>query len=223
METKIIATGSSGNCFLFNQTIIIDAGVPLKTIESKCDLSKVSHILLTHIHGDHFKETTIRNIHAKYKNIIFVCGEWLKEPLRLVFGGDLDRVMVIEMDKDYMLGEFTIKGVFVQHDVPNCGYRLHVGEHRHIHITDASNLHNISALNYDTATIECNYEDNEALKIINAKNEDGEFSHLLKAMQNHLSVYDTIEFCKDNSIVELTPIHIGNKTKHKVIEALKNW
>ena len=43
-----------------------------------------------------------------------------------------------------------------------------------------------------------------------------DFSHLRSAIYNHLSVDKVIEFCDDNNIGELTPVHIGSATKKEV-------
>ena len=224
MKVEIIETGSSGNCFLFNYSIIIDMGLPMSRLKDKIDFSKVTHILLTHIHGDHFHKTTLSNIHQNHKHIIFVCGEWLFEDLRLVFGGKTERIEVIDMNKLYKFGDIKVAGFNAVHNAPNCGYRLINSDgHKHIHVTDISTLYGLTAQGYDTATIECNYEDVEALEFIKKAREDGSFSHLTKAMKNHLSVHEVISFCKDNNIGQLTPIHIGQLTKKEVYEALKAW
>ena len=235
-KAKIIETGSSGNCFLFGQeviiddepiftgTLVIDMGLPFLRVKDKIDFQKVTHILLTHVHGDHFQKTTLSKIFNDYPYIIFVCGEWLREDLRLVFGGNLDRVKVIEMNKLYELGEFKVAGFHATHNAPNCGYRLlDSSGHKHFHVTDISSLYGLTAHGYNTATIECNYEEERALELIDQANKDGEFSHLRKAMRNHLSIRKAIEFCKENWIGELTPVHVGNSTKKEVIQALEAW
>jgi len=246
MKTEIIETGSSGNSFLFGQeviiddepiftgTLVIDMGLPFSRVKDKVDFQKVTHILLTHGHHDHFQKTTLSKVFNDYPHIIFVCGEWLHEKLRLVFGGDIERIEVIEMNQSLQCGEFTIWGFNAIHDVPNCGYRLLDSDgHKHFHVTDIGTLKTededgneffyLDAVNYDTATIECNYEDGKAKELINQANENDDFSHLSKAIRNHLSVYEVIEFCKENSIGELTPVHIGNSTKKEVYQALEAW
>lgn len=221
LSVKVIETGSSGNCFLFNDSLIIDVGVPMSHLKD-VDFKKITHILLTHIHGDHFHKTTLRTINQKYKHIEFVCGEWLYEDLRLVMGGDTEQVKVIEMNKLYEFGGFKIAGFHAIHNVPNCGYRLVKDGHKHFHVTDISTLYGLTATNYDSATIECNYEDNKANELIQRADEDGEFSYLRKAMRNHLSVYEVVEFVKANNIKRLIPVHISGKTKDSVVDVLKN-
>lgn len=240
MKTEVIATGSNGNCFLFEESLMIDVGLPFKTINEKVDLSKVTHILLTHKHGDHFKESTIRAIYSRYKHIIFVCGVWLYEKLRITLGlstesENLNTIKVIEMGtkKPYLFGDFEVWGIHIQkkdkkeksynipsHDAENCGYRLRLNGHKHIHITDTSDLNGIIALNYDTATIECNHCYTTAREIIDNL-EDGEFHHIIWAVNNHLCVEKVIAWCRKNGIKSLRPIHIGDTTRDEVIKKLR--
>jgi len=217
MKIDIIATGSSGNCFLFDDSVIVDMGIPMTQIRDKIDFEKVTHILLTHIHGDHFHKPMIRRICERHKHIKFIFGEWMREPMRLL---RVENFEVIEMNKLYDFGTFKLAGVGAYHDVENCGYRLVFGQHKHFHMTDTSTLQGITALNYDTATIECNYHKETALKIIEEKRERGEFSHLCKALENHLDVIDCIDFCEVNKIGKLIPVHIGESTRKEVFALL---
>lgn len=49
MNYEVLATGSSGNCVIINESIAIDIGVPFKKIESYS--KKLRLVLLTHVHG----------------------------------------------------------------------------------------------------------------------------------------------------------------------------
>lgn len=58
LKLKVLGSGSSGNCYLLstdNETLILDAGLPIKEIKKglRFDLSKVAGILVTHSHLDH--------------------------------------------------------------------------------------------------------------------------------------------------------------------------
>jgi phosphoribosyl 1,2-cyclic phosphodiesterase len=216
---KIINTGSDGNCFTFG-ALMIDLGISYTKVKSS--LEGISHILLTHIHGDHFKTTTIRKVFVNHENITFVCGEWLRENL-LKIGVDEDRILVVEFGKVYDLEDYKISPVLAYHDVENCGYRIMKDTYKHFHITDTFSLEGISASKYDSASIECNHDYRRALELIKEAKENNEFSHLKGAINSHLAVHKSIEFCKENKIKKLIPIHIGNSTKKEVIESLKMW
>ena len=219
MTFKTIETGSSGNCFLLD-TLMIDCGLPYSKTKPYCE--DVEFILLTHIHGDHFKDDAIRKVFVHHEHIKFVCGEWLREKL-LKVGVELDRIIVVEFGKVYELGEYKISPVMAYHDVENCGYRIMKDGWKHLHITDTFTLDGIEAVGYQSASIECNHHYETALELIEKAKEDGEFSHLKGAMNSHLAVHKTILFCKENGIKKLYPVHIGSSTKKQIIEALKGW
>lgn len=199
---------------------MIDLGLSYSKTKSYCE--SVTHVLLTHIHGDHFNKDTIRKVFINHENIIFVCGQWLYRKLKKIGVSD-DRIIVFECGKVYEFGCYKISPVMAYHDVENCGYRiLHDGK-KHFHVTDTASLEGISAVGYDSASIECNHHYESALKLIEKAKENNEFSHLSGAINSHLSVDKTIQFCKENRIKKLIPVHIGNSTKKEVIEALKAW
>lgn len=49
IEYEVLATGSTGNCVIIQNKIMIDAGVSFKTVEPY--LKNVKLCLLTHIHS----------------------------------------------------------------------------------------------------------------------------------------------------------------------------
>lgn len=220
MKHKVIGTGSDGNSFMFEDSLIIDLGLSYKRMTDilGVEIGKIKFILLTHIHGDHLNPTTARKIFVNTE-AVFVCGAWLKDNL-LKIGVESERIKVVECGKVYKLGEFLISPIMAYHDVENCGYRIAKDDHKHIHITDTYTLDGLTALNYDTATIECNHCEIKALELIEEARENKEFSHLAGAMASHLSVQKTKAFCRENRIKKLTPVHIGNSTRKEVLECL---
>lgn len=218
MKFKVLGSSSAGNCFLINDDLMIDAGMPYSKI--KDDVKNVKYVLLTHVHGDHFKPATIRKMIVENENLIFICGDWLSEEVFKI--ANPENVMVYNFDVLNIL-DYKIAMIEAYHDVPNCGYRIMQGSHKHLHITDTFTLDGIEAKNYDSASIECNHEIQRALELIDEAKDNGEFSHLKGALNSHLDVNKTIQFCKDNMIKKLIPVHIGSSTKKEVIEALKRW
>ena len=49
MNYEVLATGSSGNCVIINESIAIDIGVPFKKIEAYSKNLRL--VMLTHVHG----------------------------------------------------------------------------------------------------------------------------------------------------------------------------
>ena len=209
MNYKVIATGSTGNAVLINDIVLIDCGVPYKSISPY--LKKIKIVLLTHSHTDHICESTIRRI-AKDKPLIrFGCCEWMV-PMLLECGVAKSKIDLFKIGKIYDYKLFKISPIKLYHDVPNCGYRLFVGDEKMIYATDTSHLQGISAKGYDLYLIEANYEEEELQKRIDQKIEAGEYAYEFRVRNTHLSKAQADEFifnnCKEESIYEYLHIHI---------------
>ena len=204
---KILGTGSGGNCFLFGD-LMIDVGLPYSKIRD--DVKK--HVLLTHIHGDHFNKSTIRKL-AVAHDVIFYAHADLCTVLESI---GITSYVCVEVGKAYSIGDYKISPVLAYHDVTNIGYRILINGHKHFHITDTATLEGITAKDYDSGSIECNHCEIAAAKIIEESQENGEFTHLIGAMNSHLSVQQTIDFVKANNIKKLYPIHVGASTINQV-------
>lgn len=220
MKFQIINTGSDGNCFVVDDELMIDAGVVYKKLTTGIDIEKIKYVMLTHIHGDHFNKTAIRKIYINNENVVFYCG-WFLEKELINIGVPSNNIHVIDSGLIYRVGDFVISPIELYHDVPNFGYRIMKDGHKHIHATDTSSLFGITAKNYHSASIECNYQKDDADRIIKDAENNNEFTHLKRAIQTHLSVEQTIDFCIENNIKKLIPVHIGSITKKGVNEKLK--
>lgn len=185
MNYKIISTGSQGNAVIVENKILIDCGVPFKDLRH--DYKNLKLVLLTHIHSDHFKKATIKKLAAERPTLRFACCHWLVDAL-LACGVEAKRIDVLETDKIYGYGICNVIPFFLQHNVPNCGYKLHFAEAgKLIYATDCNTLDGISAPGYDLYLIEANYIDEDIEQRIAEKKANGEYSYEIKARQNHLS------------------------------------
>jgi phosphoribosyl 1,2-cyclic phosphodiesterase len=200
---------------------MIDAGITLKTLKDAINISDIKVVLMTHIHSDHFKSALIRSLFAQ-TDCIFYVGEFLVKEIKKV-GVEDDRIIICEAGNIYKFGDYNFCPVILFHDVPNFGWRIKKGNYLHFHATDTFTLDGIEAIGYQSASIECNHHYETALELIEKAKEDGEFSHLQGALNSHLSVQKTIDFCKENKIGQLYPVHIGSSTKKQVIKALRAW
>ena len=93
-------------------------------------------------------------------------------------GLPIDRIVIVERGEWYRKDGVSFSPVSLYHDVSNFGYRIHSNQHKHFHCTDTAHLQGITAKDYDSGTIECNHNRETALKIIEEKQINGEFSHL---------------------------------------------
>ena len=124
MKFKIIGTGSSGNCFLINDDLMIDAGMSYSKIKDK--VRNVKYVLLTHIHGDHFNASTIRKLVVEV-DPMFICGDFLEDELLKI--ADNDKIITVEENKVYEIDSYKISPVSLYHDVKNFGYRIVTIQH----------------------------------------------------------------------------------------------
>lgn len=180
----IISTGSKGNAVVINEFILVDCGVPYKAI--KPFAPKLKLVLLTHIHGDHFRASTIRALSAERPTLRFACCSWLAADL-VAAGVSIGNIDILETDTMYGYGICNIIPVALVHNVPNCGYKIHFRNGKVFYATDTNNLHGIAARNYDLYMIEANHEEAAILKKIADKKAAGEYAYEVHAMRNHLS------------------------------------
>lgn len=194
MDYNIIATGSSGNAVLINDSILIDCGVTWKMIEPYAEEIKL--VLLTHEHGDHFKPSTVRALHRERPAVRWGCCEWMVEPL-VAAGVSKRQIDALSLEKlhSYIFyggGKEPMQTLIqcseIPHNVRNCCYRIVLPDNTHLfYATDCATLDGIEAKNYDLYMIEANHTRAEIAERIAAKQAAGEYAYELEAMRNHLS------------------------------------
>lgn len=155
MTLFTVGSGSSGNCHLLmtdNQTLILDAGMPIKKINKaiKYDLEPVQGAVITHWHSDHSKAVLDLKLMG-----IPVFAPYAEEKPKRVF-----------------LGDFTVKSIPMRNngkwlhtnadgsECPVCGFLIHA-EHKNIlYLTDFMYCpYTFQSYNLQTIIIGCNYED----------------------------------------------------------------
>lgn len=193
----IISSGSSGNATILDGCILIDCGVPFKKLQPH--LAGLRLVLLTHVHSDHFNRSTIRRLAKERPTLRFGCCDWLVEPL-VMAGVKKQQIDVYKFDTAYDYGRVKIIPVFLPHNVPNCGYKLHFDAGgKVIYCTDCGNLNGISAYHYDLYLIEANHDESELAERIKQKEIAGEYSYERQARKNHLSKQQCDEFIYRNA------------------------
>lgn len=61
MNVRILATGSSGNCSVIDDKIVVDLGLTIKNYTNH-NLENVEAVIITHPHGDHMKLPLVRHL-----------------------------------------------------------------------------------------------------------------------------------------------------------------
>lgn len=188
---QVISTGSTGNAILYHGSILVDCGVPYARIEP-C-LYNLQIVLLTHIHNDHFRYSTIRKLSDNRPTLRFGCGPWMVEYLDGVRNVD-----VFEFGQVYDYGAFQISPIRLYHDVPHCGYRIFKDDTKILHATDTSTLEGISAKGYNLYAIESNYDGETIDELIALKEARGEFAYEKGVINSHLSEQQARDFIYRN-------------------------
>ena len=195
MNYKIISSCSTGNAVIMKDIILIDCGVTFKRLEKYHKKLKI--VLLTHIHGDHFKKATIKKLAQERPTLRFACCEWLLKPL-LECGVDRRNIDVLQIGTKYDYRLFKIVPIKLYHDVPQCGYRVLFDDYKVIYATDTRTLEGITAKNYDLYLIEGNYEDEELEERIRKKQEVQQYCYEYRARYTHLSKGQASDFLLEN-------------------------
>ena len=196
MTFNVIATGSTGNAVVINDSILIDCGVPYKALEPvKKDLKLV---LLTHVHSDHFKPRTVRALHKARPTLRWGCCEWMVGSL---LEAGVDRRVIDVFGTGDTLCYWRLCAVTPQllvHDVPNCGWRITMfdGEKDQnlFYATDTATLDGVEALSYDLYLIEANHTRDDLEARAKAKLEAGEYAYEYRASANHLSQEQALDW-----------------------------
>lgn len=199
MTYDILATGSTGNAVVINDEILVDCGVPYKTLSESGYVPRLRLVLLTHKHGDHFNPSTARRLHQERPALRWGGCEWMV-PTLLDAGINKAVIDVYEPWHAYAYVSFSFAPVPLIHDVPNCGYKLNIGGGRRFifYATDTASLDGIEAKNYDLYLIEANHTRAEIEARMEEKLSRGEFAYEYRAAQNHLSQEQAMDWLAQN-------------------------
>lgn len=208
IDVNVISTGSQGNAVLLNHDILIDCGVSFTALKPYARDLKL--VLLTHIHSDHFRRSTLKKLHQERPALRFGCGRWLVKPL-VDLGIRPGQIDVLDDGGRYKYPSLTVEPVPLVHDVPNYGYKLHFVEQEFIcnmncfhflhvlYATDTVNLNGVSAKDYDLYLLEANYQEDEIETRIRRKKEAGEYAYERRVLKTHLSKAACDDFIARNA------------------------
>ncbi|GBR77429.1 metallohydrolase [Candidatus Termititenax dinenymphae] len=136
-----LASGSSGNSsvlILGGETVLIDAGISLKKIEThlaekNIDPARIGRLLVTHAHGDHIKSAG--KFARKYRTPVYLTRETYNNGLRE--GVDLPEEQIVFLREKETFGKLKIKTFRLPHDESgNTGFLFEHGGFRVGYFTD---------------------------------------------------------------------------------------
>lgn len=189
---KVISSGSEGNAVIYDNQIMVDCGVTLKSLEAVKRSLKI--VLLTHKHSDHLKIRTLQRLQAERPTLRVACGDFLLEELPCIKNID-----VLQVGKIYDYGAFKVSPIKLYHDVPNFGWRIFLPNGQKIfHATDTVHLEGITAKGYDLYAIEHNYCEEYIQQAIEEARANGEYTHAYGNINTHLSIQQARAFIEVN-------------------------
>ena len=185
IKVNILATGSTGNCVILNDAVMVDCGVSFKLVSSYLD--KVKLVLITHEHQDHFLPSTIRRMATEKPLLRFGCGPWMVKKL-LATGVKKSQINVLY---DKMLQPYNLCSVLpvpVFHDVQNYAYKIFFpNKEKVFYCTDMGHLNGVNARGYDLYLVENNYKEDELQARMDAKLAEGKYPYEMRVRRYHMS------------------------------------
>lgn len=211
VKHEILKTGSKGNSIILEDIILLDAGIPYKSLKKY--LKDIKIIFISHCHQDHLLPTCVKQIVYNYPTIKFICNGEVANRLNEL-GVQKKNIFVLEEHRWYDIGIAKVKLEALKHDAHNSSFQIEINNKKMIYITDTGEIPDyIDARNYDLYLIESNYLDDEELdKLIQQDYDNGlEFSHYIRVRDTHLSQRQAIEWLEenmgDNSTFEFIHMH----------------
>ena len=205
MDIKVLASGSSGNCYLVSDGVtplLLECGLPIKQIRQGLGfgLTEVAACLVTHEHQDHSK--AIRDV-LRMGVYVYTSPGTIE-----ALGLEHHRLRPIRTKETLKVGTWTIRAFETQHDaVEPLGFLLHskaTGE-RLLFATDTYYIrYRFPGLTH--IMVECNY----AADILYENVKRGAVPEVLKnrLLTSHFSLENVKEFLKANDLSKVQEIHL---------------
>lgn len=215
MKIKVLASGSSGNCYWISDgktKVLLDAGITAKKIAQGLNfsLADIDACLITHEHSDHVKAAKdlsrlgipIYLTQGSFDSLKNTQYELMPVLARIVKAGRLFKVKSL-----------TILPFKTEHDAQEpCGYLIHSSEthEKLLYITDSFYVrYKFHGVNY--MLVECNYTDERLQQNVEAGIIPAPMLERLR--RSHMSLEHLKEFIKASDIKNLKLIyliHISN-------------
>lgn len=205
MSIKILASGSSGNCYLLEtskETLILECGIKYKDILKSLnfDLSKVIGCLVTHEHKDHCK--AINEIISAGITAYSSQGTW--EALKLNHLENAYKILKVTSGKIYKIGGFDVMPFEVEHDVNEpLGYLIKHNELGKIVFITDSYYCKYKFKDVEHVLIECNYSEDILNELPSWR------ARVLKSHMSLETLKETLKTWDLSKTKDITLIHIS--------------
>lgn len=199
MKHHVIQSGSDGNAVILQgkqDTILVDCGVSYAKIAPY--RRAISVVLLTHIHGDHFRPSTIRRLSDARPMLRFMAPPWLLHPLVEQCGVDARNIDIAQMNMTAVYGDrVRVRPFPLVHDVPNCGYEITLDKLRTVYATDTAHIPDI--IDADYYMLEANYKNADDLAARErARLDAGQYVYERGLQDRHFSREQAIDYVLRN-------------------------
>lgn len=178
LPINVLATGSSGNCTIIDNCIMIDCGVSKKLILEHIDPADIKLLIVTHLHGDHWNKSTAKWLQEEYGVVVFM-GNLLQT---------------------FTFGDYSIHTLPMKHNVPCVGFKIEKWEYDELfkshlqwdlmYATDTSELEHLledpRVYNCMYYLLESNYDENKVEYTLD----------WIKNTDNHLGFWQCTNFYK---------------------------
>lgn len=210
MKIKVIASGSSGNCYYIDDgesALLLDAGIPISKIREGVGfkLSAVAGALITHRHNDHAKavpELISAGVNVYALEDVFEAKKVKNHHCKPIQDGISDK------GNNYIkISTFKVLPFSCHHDVANLGFYIHstvTGENL-LYFTDTYYIEQVFPnLNYIMA--ECNYDP----LVIQEGIKSGKLPLALKSrlVKSHMSIDTFIKMLENNDLSNVRQIYL---------------
>lgn len=228
MEVNVLASGSTGNCYLIYDgatALLLDAGIPIKRIQAGCcyNLSKVSGCLVTHKHTDHSK--AVMELAKRGVAVWMPALEIAEAGLRSRNVHSLARAGE-DAYAAFQVGTFSILPFRTEHDTPEpVGYLLtstHTGD-KLLYVTDSYFIR-YRFVGLTHMICECNYDEQTVWEKINSGHTPTERAKRL--FRSHMSLGNFLKFLESIDQSKLRQIyvcHLSNDhaNEHRIMESVQ--
>lgn len=209
---KIIATGSSGNSYLINNDLLLDAGASVKKIRQASNFS-VPNVLITHEHQDHSK--SIKSL------LDYGAKIYMTQGTQIALGVTDVNINIIRENQTYKIDNYKITPFKSYHDaIEPVNYQIQVDDLKILYITDTADI----PYNFDDIThllLEINYTTNKM--IYNMTNNPKEYPYYKRATETHLSDTTAINWLKNQDLSKLQELYIIHTSENNCdLKELKN-
>lgn len=194
-----IASSSSGNAHVINDTMLLDAGLMIKELRKHVDLREIEFALLSHEHGDHSKSIPdlLRSAIPVYTS------RGSAKALGIL---SHHRVHTVEAGERFRVGAYTVTALEAVHDAEEpLGFLIVHRASEVLYLTDTA----FSKYRFEGLThilIECNYSNSIALNNV----EDGLIpeTQRKRLVKTHFGLEDVLEFLESSDLGSVQEIHL---------------